>query len=297
MSWLGKILTFLVFIGAGVWVYFSAAAYATRVNWKDRADKYEKAFKDSEAAREKEGRTAASALAALSRLYDAEKARAGELEKGYESIRATVAKDDATYKQLLADYTTLQAQANVRDAQVKRIQDELATTRTRNGLLEDRIVKLVADKEAADRLRIGAENDARLARGIADENAKKVESLTALVSELKQTGGNATAALLRTLDKQPAPLPENVRGTVTQNMSPEGFVAISIGIDAGLEPGSRLDVYRESGGGKYLGTLVVTGTLRPKEAVGQFKPARPVALSQLNPDELPRKDDLVGRVR
>jgi hypothetical protein len=74
------------------------------------------------------------------------------------------------------------------------------------------------------------------------------------------------------------------------------FVQISLGIDAGLEPGSRLDVYRESGGGKYLGTLVVTKSLYPKEAVAEFKPARPVPLAQLRPDELPRKGDTVGHV-
>ena len=74
------------------------------------------------------------------------------------------------------------------------------------------------------------------------------------------------------------------------------FVHISIGIDAGLEPGSRLDVYRESGGGQYLGTLVVTKALYPKEAVAQFRPSRPVAISQLRPDELPRKGDTVGSV-
>ena len=68
-------------------------------------------------------------------------------------------------------------------------------------------------------------------------------------------------------------------------------------IDAGLEPGSKLDVYRESEG-KYLGTLVVQGTsLRPKQAVATFRPARNVPLSQLRPDELPRKNDNVGIIR
>jgi len=216
---------------------------------------------------------------------------------GLTDLRATVAKDDATYKQLLTNYTTLQAQANVRDAQVKAIQDELKTTRDRNNLLQDQAVALVLLKEAADRARIGAENDSRLARAIVDENAKKIETLTALVTELRQTVGSGTATVLRNIEKAPAPLPENIRGTVEANMSTDGFVLIGIGIDAGLEPGSKLDVYRETGGGKYLGTLTVTGSLRPKEAVAEFRPARPVGLTQLRPDEMPRKGDVVGRVR
>ena len=297
MSWFGKILTFLVFIGAGVWAYFSAAAFVTRTNWQVRADHYKKAFEDSEKFREKEARANAAALAALNQLYDAEKKRVEELDKGLTDLRATVAKDDATYKQLLTNYTTLQAQANVRDAQVKAIQDELKTTRDRNNLLQDQAVALVLLKEAADRARIGAENDSRLARAIVDENAKKIETLTALVTELRQTGGSGTATVLRSIEKAPAPLPENIRGTVEANMSTDGFVLIGIGIDAGLEPGSKLDVYRETGGGKYLGTLTVTGSLRPKEAVAEFRPARPVGLTQLRPDEMPRKGDVVGRVR
>lgn len=297
MSWFGKILTFFVFIGASFCAYFSAAAYVTRTNWQVRADQYKKAFEDSEKFREKEGRASAVALASLNLLYDAERKRVAELEKGYDDVRASVAKDDATYKQLLANYTALQAQANVRDAQVKAIQDELKTTRDRNNFLQDDAVRLVLLKEAADRARIGAENDSRLARAIADENAKKIETLTALVTELRQTGGSGTATVLRSIEKAPAPLPENIRGTVEANMSTDGFVLIGIGIDAGLEPGSKLDVYRETGGGKYLGTLTVTGTLRPKEAVAEFRPARPVGLTQLRPDEMPRKGDIVGRVR
>ncbi len=151
-------------------------------------------------------------------------------------------------------------------------------------------------KEAADRARLTAENDAKLARAIADENAKRVETLTAQLIEARASGGGGGAAtVLRTIDKVPAPLPENIRGTVLRDMQGD-FVHISIGIDAGLEPGSRLDVFRESGGGQYLGTLVVTKSVYPKEAVAEFKPARGVPISQLRPDELPRKGDTVGHV-
>jgi hypothetical protein len=176
------------------------------------------------------------------------------------------------------------------------MQNELADTRKRNNVLEDDRVRLVLVKEAADREKLRAENDAKLARSLADDNAKKVETLTALVTELRQTGGGgSTATVLRSIDKIPAPVPENIRGTVTRDMK-ENFVQISIGIDAGLEPGSRLDVYRESGGGKYLGTLIVTKSLYPKEAVAEFRPMRGVPVSQLRPDELPRKGDTVGHL-
>jgi RNA polymerase sigma factor (sigma-70 family) len=92
----------------------------------------------------------------------------------------------------------------------------------------------------------------------------------------------------------PAPLPDHVRGTVTKVVG--GFVEISVGQDAGLEVGSKLDVYRTAGDGKYLGTLVVATLSGAKGAVCEFKPARQVALDQLRDEELPRKGDTVGQV-
>ncbi|MCI0701277.1 MAG: sigma-70 family RNA polymerase sigma factor [Planctomycetia bacterium] len=88
-------------------------------------------------------------------------------------------------------------------------------------------------------------------------------------------------------------LPENVRGSVL-DVNKE-LVRISIGIDAGLEAGVVLDVYRVADKPKYLGTLVVK-TVKPKEAVAEFKPARKVPLDKLREDELPRKGDSVGRL-
>ena len=296
MSWLGKILTFLVLIAACVWAFLTVQAFATRTNWKVRADAYEKAFKESEDARQREYRDNQVTRDALARLTAAEKSRADDLAKGLEDVSTAGRKADAEYKKLEQDYRDADVKAQILQAREKTTLDELTATRTRNTLLEDERVKLVLQKEAADRARLTADNDAKLARSIADENAKKVESLTAQVTELRLTGGGGgTAIVRRSLDKIPAPLPENIRGTVVSDARGD-LVQISIGIDAGLEPGSRLDVYRESGGGQFLGTLVVTKSITPKTAVAEFKPSRRVPIAQLRPDELPRKGDIVGVV-
>jgi hypothetical protein len=295
MSWLGKILTFLVFIGAVMVMYFTANAYVTRTNWKLRADSYEKLYKDCEAAREKEARDFQQSREALVRLYKSEKDRADQLKKGYDEVTAAGRKVNSYYESIEQNLRETDRIKGERDARIKAIQDELASTRTRNNELEDKQVKLVLAKEAADRRTVQAENESRLAGAQAAENARRVETLTALVTELRQTGGSGTASVLRSIEKVPAPLPENTRGTVTRDMV-DNLVAISLGIDAGLEPGSKLDVYREAGGGKYLGTLVVTKSLYPKEAIAEFRPARPVPVGQLRPDELPRKGDTVGHV-
>ena len=296
MSWLGKILTFLVLIGACVWAFFTVQAFATRTNWKARADAYEKAFKDSEEARQKEYRQSQADRDALVRLYAAEKSLVDDLTLSVADLSATGRKLNENYNTLDNELKTAKADELIRAARLQTTQDEGEATRKRNIALEDERVRLVLAKEAADRGRLSAENEAKLSRSIADENAKKVETLAALVTELRQSGGGGgTATVLRAIDKIPAPLPANIRGTVLRDIDGD-FVHISIGIDAGLEPGSRLDVYRESGGGKYLGTLVVTRSVYPKEAVAEFRPARGVPMAQLRPEELPRKGDVVGHV-
>jgi len=76
MSWFGKILTFVVLIASFIWAYFTVNAYATRTNWKVRADAYEKAFRESEDARQREFRDFQSSREALVRMRDAEKTAA-----------------------------------------------------------------------------------------------------------------------------------------------------------------------------------------------------------------------------
>ena len=294
MSVFGKILTFLVLIAACVWAYFTVTVYVTRTNWKARADNYAQALKDSEREREKEANEFRAAKEHLTRLYAAEKSRADDQELALNDLSAAGRKANTEYEKLENDYRNADVQAKILQANVTASLAELADNRKRLSFLEDERVKLVLLKETADRARLTAENEAKLARAIADENARKIETLAARVTELQLTGGSAGGIVQRSIEKQPAPLPDNIRGTVNEVAG--DFVRISIGIDAGLEPGSRLDVYRESGGGQYLGTLVVTRSVYPKEAVAEFKPARPVPVAQLRPDELPRKGDTVGQV-
>ena len=278
-----------------MWAYFTVTVYVTRTNWKLRADAYEKAYKEIDAAREKEYRDNQANREAVVRMYAAEKDRADKLETALTALQISGRKINDDYTKIEQTFRETDVETKKRDARIKTIQDELAVTRTRNTTLEDGSVKLVLLKEAADREKLRAENEAKLARAIADDNAKKVETLTR--ARHRAAPRPAAAAAPRpfsaTSTRFLAPLPENIRGTVTRDMV-DNFFHFSIGIDAGLEPGSRLDVFRESGGGKYLGTVVVTKSIYPKEAVAEFRPARRVPVSQLRPDELPRKGDIVG---
>lgn len=293
MSWLGKIMAFLVLIASVVWMALTVNVYVTRTNWKARVDAAEKALKESEANRRTELNDSRSDREKLVRLLEAERSRTTDLNKSHADLSASSSKSAEDFKKLTDNYAAVEQSARLAQAQLTGALAELQDVRKRNTALEDNRVQLVLAKETAERERLRAENDAKLSRAIADDNAGRVAALQAQVTELKQSGGSTTAAVLRNVNKVPAPLPDNIRGTVTRDIAGE-FVEISIGIDAGLEPGSRLDVYRETNGGQYLGTLVVTKSVYPKSAVAEFRPARQVSLAQLRPEELPRKGDQVG---
>jgi hypothetical protein len=69
---------------------------------------------------------------------------------------------------------------------------------------------------------------------------------------------------------------------------------LNIGIDVGLEPGTVLELLRSDGkNDTVIGTVTITKSVYPKEAVGSFTPARKVPLKELKPEELPRKGDTV----
>jgi hypothetical protein len=172
-------------------------------------------------------------------------------------------------------------------AALERQTKELEALRKRVEELENERTKLVVEKETALRNLLRAENAAKLAIASADEQKKKLEALAAQIRELK--GPNAPAPRPR----EKSDLPLDLRGVVTQ--VEDVFVKLNIGRDAGLEHGTVLELIRTNGKNETisLGRVVITRSLYPKEAIGEFLPARKVPIAKLRPDELPRKGDTV----
>lgn len=290
MTWLGKILTFVVFIGAIVWVFFTVQAYATRTNWKTEADKYRKAFDEAKSRREDEHRRNQVSEDALNRLLVIERNKSKSLGEQVAKLTDEAKKSsDALAKNQKAldkaDANAVQLAANN-----QRMLTELDSVRARNTILEDLRVSMEIARQDALRDKVRAENATKLAQAIADDNAKKVEELQNQNSQLR-AGGGSPGNLLRTLEKPPPTLLANLRGEVNRVAGDQ--VEITIGIDAGIDKGSVLDVARLDGGGQYLGTIKITNVW-PKQAVGTFIPARPgVPFERLRPEELPKKGDEV----
>jgi hypothetical protein len=287
MTWLGKILTFVVMLAAVVWIYFTAVSYVTRTNWKTEYEKYKAAYNTALATRTAEYNRYQSSEDALRRLLINEQTRTASLQKQIDTLavanKKVVADFDVQQKVISnGDVEAVKLHANL-DSTLK----ELDAVRGRNTTLEDGMTKLVIAAEDAKREMIRAQNQAKLAQSIADDNAKKVEDLQTLVTEYKQYGLNPA----RRFEKNPPAVLSNLRGEVEQVNG--DLVILSIGVDAGLSIGSVLDLSRLDGGGQYLGTVKVID-LREKTATATFSPRRAnVPFNQLRPEELPKKGDRV----
>jgi hypothetical protein len=287
MTWLGKILTFLVLIGVAVWAYLTVQAYVTRTNWKAELERYKAEVTKMRAAHEQ-------ALNAHASSEDALKRQIANEQKRSEGLSRQVAMLTTEGKTATAKFMDLQTAFDENDVQAKLLATnldnaikELTTVRFRNNFLEDDRVRLVIAAEEARREMVRARNAERLAQAIADDNAKRVEELLVRVADLRASGGRDLRSML---DKPPPPVLPNLHGEVERVVG--DLVEIGIGIDAGVSKGTILEVSRTAGGGQYLGTIKIIDVY-PKQAVGNFRPARPVPFDRLRPEELPKKGDEV----
>jgi hypothetical protein len=197
---------------------------------------------------------------------------------GTGNVRADDKKEDPNVAALKA---ALEAQTREFEALRKRVEE-----------LEKERTKLVGEKEAVLRELLRVQNNEKLARIIADDYAKKIEALTARVRELRGPNERRAPEAPPPRPRAKAALPADLRGAVIRVEL--DLLQLNIGRDAGLEPGTVLEVIRTDGKNESrLGTVTITKTLFPKEAVGAFTPARKVPFKDLAPEELPRKGDTV----
>ncbi|HUR53588.1 MAG TPA: hypothetical protein VMZ71_05635 [Gemmataceae bacterium] len=297
MTWLGKILAMLVMLLSLVWMYFTVNVYVTRTNWKTQRDMYKKGYDEAIAARESEYRVHQSADDAYARKMSALKTEADGLKAQYDTLMKANADNVASMKAL----ATVIEQSDIKATQLQISLDsaikEADAIRVRAVKLEEERIQLALKKEQAEKERLEAQNDLKLAVSRQEDAERRAERFQADLKELLAQGGGGGGLLGRApLGKDGGPAPaEGTRGTVTKVDG--DFVQLSIGIDAGLRAGMTLDLIRIETG-KYLGTVTVQNTgLEPKRAVATFKPAdtlRPI--NRLRPDELPKVGDQVTRV-
>jgi hypothetical protein len=292
MTWIGKILSvFVLILGIAV-MWFITTVFVARTNWKNDRDAWQTVYREAEKARVAEQNSYRSEKDALERQIVAARTENKGLADQIASLKGQndkVIVEVARLNKVIKDSDVTAAELQ---ALLQALTDEVNKTRVRNVDLEKERVALVTAKENAEKDRQTALNTAKQATNDKQIADAKVESLTTQVAELQASGGDNQKYLLSKFGKLPAPLPDNIRGTVTAYK--DGYLSISIGIDAGLTNGASLDIFRTEGGGQYLGTITIE-RVYPKEAVASFKPSRNIALSKLRPEELPKVGDTVGK--
>jgi hypothetical protein len=303
MTWLGKIFALLVFVLALANVWFITTVWVTRNNWKVQRDEYKAEYQKSLDARSAEYAAYRAELEPLKGQVQSLRAELAAAQKTREEAEDENRKNKETFTKAVTGFASVTKSGT--DVQTKidanqAINDEALR---RSVLLENENTALIVSKATADREKLAAESGRRRAEGIADMAARQVEDLRNMVAELRQAGGDPGRAVLRRAGAGEVAVPESLRGTVThvqdkdpQTGIPGELVQISLGLDAGLQRGAVLDLSRETGAPKYLGTVTID-TVYPKYAVGVFRPAdanKP--LRRLKPDEFPQVGDTV-RVR
>jgi hypothetical protein len=294
MTWFGKILAFVVFVASVVWMYFSVQAFVTRTNWKNRADEYKAALKERDTALLAERQRYQAGETALKSLLVIEQRQTLNLTNQIKALSDNLAKTDADFRKLQDSYNKGDVDARLLMAEKDSHLKESEIFRDRNKNLEEKAQALRLEVENAKKEEIRSKNQAKLAAAIADDYSKKIEDLVAKNNELRATGGSGQATVLKSIDKPPPPVLQNLRGEVTDVAG--DLLTISVGIDSGMAVGTVLDVYRLDGGGKYLGTVKVTSALNlfPKQAIVTFTPARrDIPFDRLPVSDLPKKGDLV----
>ncbi|MDB5309758.1 MAG: hypothetical protein JWO38_3960 [Gemmataceae bacterium] len=294
MTWLGKILAVLVMILAVVWMWFTVTVFVARTNWKTQAEQFRDAYEKARAARTTEYESYRSEKDALDRQLVTERTRNETLVSQVKLFQADSDKITKRVGELEKAYQEADVKATELAARLQSALEETDKARSRASQLEDERVKLVIAKENAEKDRQAAQNESRQAQAEKLAADQRVETLTTQVNELRASGGRPEGIVKNSFAKPPAALPDGVRGTVTGYK--DGYMAVSIGIDAGLTNGAILDVYRADDGGHYLGTVVIS-RVYPKEAVGTFKPGDPLkTIARLRPEELPKVGDTVGKI-
>ncbi len=292
MTWFGKILAFMVLLLALCWVWLTANAFVTRTNWKKSSDDYKLALEKTTDTRAKEYEAAQAKIAELTKQLEAERTAAKSSTEQVSAWRAVASTNSR-------DHTLLTKGVNVSDTNVITMQasldsamKELDSVRKRSNTLEDDRKDLTIELAKALNDKAAAEGDARQARGRAEDADRRIESLTTQLAEAKAAGGNGASGIVDSSLSRSAPVTlEGTRGTVEAYQ--DGLVVISIGLDAGVGPGAELEISRFEGGGKFLGTVIVTEAT-PKKAVARFKPpyGKP-PLARMAADDLPKAGDKV----
>lgn len=281
MTALGKTLTVFVFLLSLVWCWLTVNAYATRTNWVTLA---KTAQSQSQAAAER----AREMEQAYRDLLASSEAQAKKLADTIEAQKSTIASLQTDNAGMKARYDEkLAAEKKDENKTALLIKNEQATLEQLNALkankdaIETKLIEATRSEQAARNESLQQKLEAESLRARNETIELQLAQIQEQMRDLRLGRAGATGV------GPVVPVPANIRATV-KSISPDGFITISLGADAGLARGAVLDVARLSTT-KYLGKIRLS-LVDPKEAVGVFESA---SGARATGDNLPKVGDIV----
>jgi hypothetical protein len=268
MTWVGKILVFVVLFLSVVVGALGAMVYAARTNWVDAYRKLDAQYQiavASEGAYRAEAETARKAAdAQVAAVRD-------QLKKAQDDLTIQLGVNRDLRDQIVAQSKKSTRSEAVAGGALKEIEKRQADTEQLRVALKTETetnTKLVKDNNELRDRAVAADIQLRTAL----ERANRLEGqLQEMTKELVRTRANNAAGGAGARAGGKNPPPENVEGLIKSTDPASGLVTITIGSDAGLSKGNTLEVFRLSPvphQSKYLGTIRVI-EVTPTQAVGQ----------------------------
>jgi hypothetical protein len=282
MTILGKVMLFFVLILSLAWAGLTVNVYVTRTNWANEAKRWQEKAKEAEQSAQYQRKLAEETRTAAAAREAAMQSRIAALQTSVDQLT----QETAQAKQQLDAKLAVQQQAIPPDqllqANIARLEKQVDILQTTNSEMERQLSDqtVASEKAKADALRAQIDRDAALKAR--DDLEVTVLNLNDQLGEIRR-GGRAGSSRLDP--------PDDFRASVTKV---EGdLVAISLGLNAKLQKGATLSVYRTKPNAKYIGTITII-QVDPFGAVGRFSP--PAGVTRPSGDDLPREGDTVGVV-
>jgi ABC-type Na+ efflux pump permease subunit len=260
MTFVGKILVFIILICALMFLGVSTVVFTTATNWKDATAKEQQKVKDLQT---KNANATAAADAAKKDLAAAKDSNA----KAKQEMDGRIAALEADTNRLNAEMTQARTSLEVAQQNAKTSLDEATALRGETGTLREQ--KSAVEKQANEyKIRQTELNDQirilTRERDVAKKNNEDLRDRVARFSSLlRKNGLSDDISNYKGLESPPT-----VRGEITRVDAQNKRVEISIGSDDGLVPGHELNLYRVKPRPEYLGKIKILAT-DPDQAVGQ----------------------------
>lgn len=256
MSVVAKILVVINLVLAIVFLAVSATYLGEKETWRIRHDQIDKQHKQTISNLE-------ATLAQTTVDRDEARAKAGSIERLYETDKATFAAKESEYTRLTEEHNRLLGQYE----RLAQTASDLQTTIDQLNNDKNRLVQEKDDALGEKREALSAQNDAeaeqrRLSaeiQGLNDQIVGLNKQLNETGEELDKTSLELAAYKTQYPDLGETLAPPKIKGAVAGVDASLNIVLLSVGGDDGVQKGHQFTIFR---GNEYVGVVIIDSVER-----------------------------------